>query len=242
MRKIIVNCDIGERGAGHAVDHELMEYIQVANLAAGGHAGDAESIAAFLRAARRLGVTVSAHLSYPDRAHFGRVSLDMPAAELQAELSRQWERLGGAARLVKFHGALYNDACVRAELAAVLVRWALSAAVAGLIAPDDSEMAVQARAAGLEVWSEAFAERRYQYAPGSRRPVLVGRALPHAVIAESAEALRQAAEIVERGRVRIWDESGRELEWAPLAARTICIHSDAAIALELARALHERYS
>ena len=72
-----VNCDIGERGADHPVDRQLMELIDIANIACGGHAGDETSIHAFCQLAEQHGVTVTAHLSYPDRENFGRRSLDI---------------------------------------------------------------------------------------------------------------------------------------------------------------------
>ena len=63
---MLINCDIGERGADHPQDRELMAYIHIANIACGGHAGDETSIEAFRALAEKHEVEVSAHLSYPD--------------------------------------------------------------------------------------------------------------------------------------------------------------------------------
>ena len=54
-----------------------METIHIANLACGGHAGDAETVGVFRTLAEKNRVAVSAHLSYPDTEHFGRISMDM---------------------------------------------------------------------------------------------------------------------------------------------------------------------
>ena len=106
---MLINCDIGEKGPLHEGDRKLMEYIQIANLACDGHAGDKASVDAFRELAGKCGVGVAAHLSYPDKPNFGRASMALPEAELLAALDAQLALLPGVT-LVKFHGALYNDA------------------------------------------------------------------------------------------------------------------------------------
>jgi len=116
-----INCDIGERGPGHAVDRRLMEVVHIANLACGGHAGDRASVQAFRALAEEHGVELAAHLSYPDRPNFGRRVLAMPLPALLASLDEQLALLPSPKR-VKFHGALYNESCRSRELAAALGR------------------------------------------------------------------------------------------------------------------------
>jgi UPF0271 protein len=43
--KIDLNADLGERPQAYEIDAELMKYINSANIACGGHAGDAEASA-----------------------------------------------------------------------------------------------------------------------------------------------------------------------------------------------------
>jgi len=81
-----INCDIGERGPGHATDRKLMEVIHIASLACGGHAGDSGSVKAFSALAEENGVELAAHLSYPDRENFGRRPMRLPASALLAAL------------------------------------------------------------------------------------------------------------------------------------------------------------
>ena len=83
---MIINCDIGERGSQHPTDLELMNHIGMANIACGGHAGDEESIAVFSRIAKEKGLQIAAHLAYPDRLNFGRVSMTIAVKELLAGL------------------------------------------------------------------------------------------------------------------------------------------------------------
>lgn len=238
---ILVNCDIGERGPQHPVDTELMRWIDIANLACGGHAGDAESVRAFLDRAREQEVTVSAHLSYPDRLNFGRRSMEIDCARLLESLDRQYALLPQV-ELVKFHGALYNDGCRDTGLAVLLADWLRNTPCRTVITAPNSELERACAAAGISVMREAFAERRYQLDPQSGRLSLASRDRSYAAITTTEEAVAQVKSILERGEVQaVVELSGGETEdrTAPLAAATICIHSDSAIALPLAQALRE---
>lgn len=236
---ILINCDIGERGADHPVDVELMDHIGMANVACGGHAGDAESVAAFLKKAQQKGVKVAAHLSYPDRKNFGRITMAISREDLCESLNRQMD-LMPLVRTVKFHGALYNDANVDRELAGLLAEWMKTRGIMEVVAPFDSELAAASKALGLKVISEAFAERRYQYDPVKGRLALVARNRSHASIKDCDEAVEQVRGIMKSGKVRAHmgdDEGNLATKNVPIEAETICIHSDSEIALELAKRL-----
>src|SRR5438105_1893294 len=92
-RTVDLNADVGE-GFG---DEALMSHLTSASVACGGHAGDRETMAATLLAAKRHGVRVGAHPSYPDRVHFGRVDIDIELGELAESLRRQLAILGEVA-------------------------------------------------------------------------------------------------------------------------------------------------
>jgi len=168
---IQINCDIGERGPLHEDDRRLMEFVHIANLACAGHAGDRESVKAFLTLAKERGVGISAHLSYPDKANFGRASMDLPEAGLLAALDEQLALLPGV-RLVKFHGALYNDACRDARLAELLAGWLMRNNIGSLLAPADSELAAAAQRLGITVLREAFVDRRYSWDAATGRELI----------------------------------------------------------------------
>jgi UPF0271 protein len=239
MKRVPINVDIGERGADHPVDRALLECVDIANIACGGHAGDAASVRAFMRRATERGVRAAAHLSYPDPANFGRVSMRLPERQLLDVLDRQYALMAGTAT-VKFHGALYNDACADRRLAEALAAWLAGNAVSEVITSHDGALAHACRRAGGRVLAEAFAERRYAWSPSTGRLSLVSRAHPHACITDCARAMEQVRSIVERGRVSALVGSGapsdprREIA---IRADTICIHSDSGISLELARAV-----
>ena len=69
-----LSCDLGEASDPQwlAVERELWSLIDAANVACGGHAGDAASMREAARLASARGIILGAHPSYPDRENFGR--------------------------------------------------------------------------------------------------------------------------------------------------------------------------
>ena len=126
MTSIDLNADLGE---GDPYDKELLQIVSSANVACGGHAGDAETMARTVRLAIENGVAVGAHPGYPDRDGFGRQSGFMTGDALYESLTEQVTSLADTAaqmgaRLthVKPQGALYNDAVHDRELADIIAR------------------------------------------------------------------------------------------------------------------------
>ena len=112
-RKININCDVGE---GMQNEAELFPFITSCNIACGGHAGNAESIRYVIRLAAEHNVKIGAHPSYPDREHFGRRSLSLPAQALIGSIQEQlllFFKIAAQENVevhhIKAHGALYND-------------------------------------------------------------------------------------------------------------------------------------
>lgn len=223
-----INCDIGERGADHPVDRELMSVIHIANVACGGHAGDADSMAVFRDLAQKNGVKVSAHLSYPDREGFGRRSMNLSRKDLYSALDLQVSRVPGVER-IKFHGALYTDSARDPNLAETLVAWLDYHQIKILLCPPHSCLANLAEQCGIEVLPEAFLDRRYQWSKNHELS-LVPRTYPDACISDISVAMEQAKQLLCNRQVIALDG-----EAYPLEAKTLCIHSDSPIALELAR-------
>src|SRR5205823_5867586 len=95
--EIDLNCDLGE---GCAHDAELMSLITSASIACGFHAGDAVTAHAALAAAKRHGVQVGAHPSFPDREHFGRQELVRSGPEIFADCVYQLGALAGLGKAV----------------------------------------------------------------------------------------------------------------------------------------------
>jgi len=107
-----LNADVGEECGDDAA---LIPLLTSASVACGGHAGDAAVMRRTLELCLRHGVTAGAHVSYPDREHFGRRELGLSGTEIAAAALDQLRALSAVAqavgvplRYLKAHGALYN--------------------------------------------------------------------------------------------------------------------------------------
>lgn len=223
MRCIDLNADLGEGGAE---DEALLTLVSSANIACGGHAGDETTMRRAIELAMASGVTIGAHPSYEDRAHFGRRALVLPLDVVTDLVARQVGKIaaiaadmGAELHHVKAHGSLYNQADRDAPLADAVVRGILAISPdLMLYAPPAGALAAAARAVGLTMCAEGFADRRY-LENGSLMP----RAEPGAVISNVEEAVAQAVEIIANGVVE-----------------TICVHGDGPTAVGILRALRGR--
>ena len=88
---IDLNGDAGEDPAAVADGREaaFLESLTSASVACGGHAGDDASMRAMATLCRERGVALGAHPAYPDRASFGRRTLDLSPAELETAVFDQ---------------------------------------------------------------------------------------------------------------------------------------------------------
>ena len=226
---IDISADMGEGSPG---EDEIWPLITSANVACGGHTGDAGSMSYAARRAREHGVRLGAHPSYPDRENFGRKSMSMMPAALRASLVAQIGALRAIAQIdfVKPHGALYNDAHRDVVRAGVIVEAMQDVdPELAIVCPDVSAMATAARTNGVRVIREAFADRRYN-PDGS----LVSRAEPDALLGVD-EAAEQAA-LLAADRAVIARDGSR----VSVAFDTICIHADMEHAVERLRAIRQR--
>jgi UPF0271 protein len=225
---IDLSADVGE---GAPDETDLWPLLTSANAACGGHYGDEHTMREAARLAHQHHVLLGAHPSYPDRENFGRKSLTIDPDTLRASLITQISALAAITPLhhIKPHGALYNDAHKDRSLANVIIdaMRAVDPALA-LVAPDHSQMAAAARAAGTRVIREAFADRRYE-PDGSLTP----RTIPGATLTVD-EAAAQAS-LLARDSVVIARDGTR----VPIAFDTLCIHADMEGALARLRAIRD---
>ncbi|HUS14212.1 MAG TPA: 5-oxoprolinase subunit PxpA [Chloroflexia bacterium] len=236
--QIDLNADMGESFGAWTMgqDADLLALVTSANIACGFHAGDPLVMERTVAAARRHGVAVGAHPGYPDLPGFGRRTLDMTAAELEAAVVYQVAALAGFARAagtplvhVKPHGALYNraaiDPAVAEPIASAVKRCSQELILVGLAG---SLLLEAGRAAGLRVAAEAFADRAYE-PDGTLR----SRRLSGAMLPDPAAAAAQAVAIA-GGSPRAHDGTLISLQ-----ADTLCIHGDTPGAVGYARAVRE---
>lgn len=232
-RTVDLNADLGE-GAG--TDRELLEIVSSASVACGYHAGDPVTMIETARLAGARGVALGAHPSYADREGFGRRALDLTPDEVFALVVYQVGAMVAAAAaagtrlsFVKPHGALYNRAAADAAVAGPVVR-AVAASGLALLCPGGSEMQRLASSAGVECFSEVFADRAY-LPDGS----LAAREHLASVMHDPEEVGARALRLVLDGQVVATDGSVLEL-----AADSVCVHGDTPGALDLARSVRRR--
>ncbi|GHD97140.1 LamB/YcsF family protein [Streptomyces naganishii] len=239
MTSIDLNADLGE-GFGRwrlTDDERLLSVVTSANVACGFHAGDAVTMRQVCELAAERGVRIGAQVSYRDLAGFGRRSMEVPPAELAAEVAYQigalevFARAAGArVSYVKPHGALYNRVVRDEEQAAAVVEGVLlvdaSLPVLGL---PGSRLLELAGKAGLPTVTEAFADRAYTD-EGTLVPRGVDGAVvtdPDAVVERSVGLARSRAVVSHSGAV------------VGVEARSLCLHGDTPGAVELARRVRE---
>ena len=103
MLHIDLNCDMGEipEKLADGSQEALLRFVSSANIACGGHAGDAETMRKTIEQAMHWKVAVGAHPGYEDRANFGRVILKWSGEEIAASVHRQVAVLDLVARVVE---------------------------------------------------------------------------------------------------------------------------------------------
>lgn len=230
VREVTLNSDMGE---GSHYDEMLLNYVDYANVAGGGHAGDVGSVELTVRLASLHGVAVGAHPSYPDRDGFGRVSLfsEIDPNVLKLSLVEQIVAVFDQSALlnvpfthVKPHGAIYNDAMWDGEVASLVLdaidivreevreRGGAEFAVMGMPGTLFEELAFSR---GYTYLREGFVDRLYR--PDGR---LASRDTPGAVLHSVEDVTRQVYNLL-NGQVETSDGSMVALE-----VDTLCIHSD----------------
>lgn len=212
---LILNCDLGESEAMAADgrQQQMLQWIDLANVCCGAHAGSPWLTRLTMQQAAEAGVAVGAHPGYPDKEHFGRRKLygvEFDALEVadfvaeQVAVAREAAREAGLELYhVKPHGALYNEAAENAEVAEAIARGVLRISRdMVLVGLANSIMLEVFRASGFGVLREAFADRRYTTAG-----LLVPRSEPGAVLEDADEAIAQ-------------------LQRLSTFSDTVCVHGD----------------
>jgi len=229
-----MNADVGERDRPDGADDELLGWVTTAHVACGGHAGSAAVMAEVAQTCRRLGVTVGAHPSYPDRDGFGRRPMRLASAELTDTVADQVGTLldlaarhGTPVRSVKAHGALYHAMAHDPQVADAVATAVLAVGLLVVVLPAGAPTAGLVEKRGLPVVAEGFCDRAYL--PDGR---LVPRDAPGAVLTDPARAAAQALSLARDRRVQAVDGS-----WLSLDVATLCVHSDTPGAVAVARAV-----
>ena len=234
MTTIDLNADLGE---GMGTDDDLLEVVSSASIACGGHAGDAQTIRHILKLCKARGIRAGAHPGYADKPRFGRFRLVMPLDQLIAQVRNQMfliRHIAGEVDVplsyVQLHGALANQTAE--ELAMAVAVFAAVQAMdskMAVLALDNSEQVRAAKAVGMPLIREAYADRAYN-ADG----LLVPRDREGAVIHDVDAVIARCLRLALHGEIETIDGSVLKS-----AARSICLHGDTPGAVDLAREVRD---
>lgn len=235
MPSVDLNADLGEGFGAYSMgdDAAMLRLVTSANVACGFHAGDPEIMARTFALARENGVAIGAHPGFPDLAGFGRRRLPFSAAEIERLVAYQVGAAAGVAShaghriaYVKAHGALANIACEERAVADAVARAvrAVDRRLA-LLAIALSEQVPAAEAAGVEAFSEVYADRGYD-----EHGQLIARGSSGALIDDLDFAAERAVVMATEGV--IVTASGARLK---TPVRSICVHGDSDHAVAMAR-------
>ncbi len=224
-----LNADVGESFGRWQLgdDAALLPHLTSANVACGFHAGDPLTLRRTCELAVEHGVVIGAQVGYRDLAGFGRRFVDVPPAELEADVLYQLSALDGLARAagsgvayLKPHGALYHAVSVHPEQAAAVIAAVQAFGGLPVLGLAGSSFLAAVQEAGLDAVGEGFADRGYLPDGG-----LVPRSSPGALLTAPADVTAQALRLASSGTVR-----------------SLCVHGDSPGAPALAAAVRSGLS
>ncbi|MBU6452028.1 MAG: LamB/YcsF family protein [Cyanobacteria bacterium REEB67] len=241
-----INTNIGEGYGPYRVEgeHEVLPFVTSANVACGAHSGDPVLMEAALESIRYYGLSLGAHIGYPDLAGFGRREIHLSSAELRASVLYQLGALSGLARTfgleitqVRPHGFLYRQmshdvriATIVAKALAEYDRWLV------LLGPASNILLQAGERAGIRVAGEAWIDRGYD---------AQGNLLPHthsrAVLKTPQDVMRQANSLIRNGEVIAVDGTRVRLEFESIHLHSRIVQAKA-IAEELRRLIPDASS
>lgn len=216
---------------------EFMKWITSANVACGGHAGDAGSMRECVRLAKEFNVNLGAHPGPWNRANMGRREFAVTTIDLKAllleqvgALQRIADKEASAVHHIKLHGALYHAVEQSEELAESYVEFVRDNwKNTRIVAFAGGRVVQSAKERAIPVWEEAFADRGYQRSGG-----LVPRG-------ETGAMLEDVDVIINRVRRLGSDQEISSHCGSAIGIRcdTVCVHSDSQNALEIVRGVSE---
>lgn len=226
--------DLGEGFGTYAMgdDDALLDVVSSANIACGFHAGDPMIMAATVAKCAQRGVAIGAHPSFPDLRGFGRYAIDLPAADVKADVLYQ---LGALTAFADYHGVpvthltphgrLGNLVAVRQDYADEIADAVAQAAPHLVVMAGLGAMERAARSRGLKVALVGNIDRAY-LDDGTLQP----RSEPGAVLHDPDEIAERAVELVTRGVIRTVSRGELAVD-----VDTILVHGDTPGAVATAR-------
>jgi len=221
MIEIDFNIDAGE---GFGNEPLIFPWVSSCNISCASHAGSLEEINKTILLAKKQGLKIGAHPSYPDKINFGRKSMALSNPEFIENQKQQlllflsiMEKEQLTIHHIKAHGALYHDIHLDKQKAELfldtLACLPYKPAIYGL---PNSILENKSKEKGYLFIREAFADRAYL-----DNGLLVPRKEKGSVLESEERVKKQVLDLASSGKVT--SINGKTIVLNP---ETICFHGD----------------
>ncbi len=228
---IELNCDMGESfgiyKAGN--DEEIMPLIDIANVACGFHASDPNHMRKTVALAKKHGVKVGAHPSFPDLQGFGRREMKMPRQDIKNMIMYQVGALKSfldeqeiPLNHIKPHGSLYVMAAKDEDMANAIADAVETFNVSIFGMANTCHEKIYKNERGLNFISEFYADLDYD--KNGNLVVAKGKNANY----DSKIATKRVMRAIKEKKVT--NTIGKDIN---VSCDTICVHSDTPNAVEI---------
>tara|TARA_Y100000996_G_scaffold238409_1_gene187422 strand:- start:598 stop:1317 length:720 start_codon:yes stop_codon:yes gene_type:complete len=228
---IELNCDMGESfgiyKAGN--DEEIMPLIDIANVACGFHASDPNHMRKTVALAKKHGVKVGAHPSFPDLQGFGRREMKMPRQDIKNMIMYQVGALKSfldeqemSLNHIKPHGSLYVMAAKDEDMANAIADAVETFNVSIFGMANTCHEKIYKNERGLNFISEFYADLDYD--KNGNLVVAKGKNANY----DSKIATKRVMRAIKEKKVT--NTIGKDIN---VSCDTICVHSDTPNAVEI---------
>ena len=228
---IELNCDMGESfgiyKAGN--DEEIMPLIDIANVACGFHASDPNHMRKTVALAKKHGVKVGAHPSFPDLQGFGRREMKMPRQDIKSMIMYQVGALKSfldeqemSLNHIKPHGSLYVMAAKDEDMANAIADAVETFNVSIFGMANTCHEKIYKNERGLNFISEFYADLDYD--KNGNLVVAKGKNAKY----DSKIATKRVMRAIKEKKVT--NTIGKDIN---VSCDTICVHSDTPNAVEI---------
>ena len=230
-----LNCDMGESfgiySAGN--DEEIMPLIDIANVACGFHASDPNHMRKTVLLAKKYGVKVGAHPSFPDLQGFGRREMKMPRQDIKNMIMYQVGALksfldeqGMPLNHIKPHGSLYVMAAKDENMAHAIADAVETFNVSIFGMANTCHEKVYKDERGLNFVSEFYADLDYD--ENGKLVIAKGKNATYDSKIATDRVLRAISE------KKVTNTVGKDID---VGCDTICVHSDTPNAVEIIKSI-----
>tara|TARA_B100000287_G_scaffold265165_1_gene249440 strand:- start:922 stop:1644 length:723 start_codon:yes stop_codon:yes gene_type:complete len=219
--QVKINSDLGE---GTGIEKDIMPYLTSCSIACGGHTGDKSTMKNTILIAKKHGVKVGAHPSYPDKENFGRKKISISKSDLISSLKNQINELDEICNAhsitldhIKLHGALYNFSVVDVDTASTIVELMKKNYPDKILyVPYGSLISELALEKNIKINYEVFLDRNY-----NDDLSLVSRSKNNSMILDHNKMLNRLKNVIIGNKIQTVNGNYKKI-----IGDTFCVHGD----------------